>query len=265
MKIESALGSLHQLDDLAAGGTVIHRLHPLSKLLVTVVFLGAVASCGRYSTIGLLPFLLYPAVLIGLGGLPIAGILRRVFLILPLAFFMGVFNPVFDRAPMAVFGMTVAGGWVSFASILIRFLLSMAAGVILVSTTGFAAVCSALSLLRLPRVFVEQLMFMYRYLFVLAEEITRLGIAFTLRAGGRQRPGIRVYASLTGQLLLRTLDRAQRIHQAMTCRGYDGRIITSPPRRMRAADLVYLLGWTGFFILARLYNLPELLGRLCTG
>jgi cobalt/nickel transport system permease protein len=71
---------------------------------------------------------------------------------------------------------------------------------------------------------------------------------------------VRVIGPLLGQLLLRTLDRAQRIHRAMLCRGFDGEIRLLRPLRIGRAEVAFTLGWAAFFIALRLYNFPRLLG-----
>jgi cobalt/nickel transport system permease protein len=108
-------------------------------------------------------------------------------------------------------------------------------------------------------------MFLYRYISVLGEETTRTLRAYSLRTV--EENGIRygVWGSLAGRLLLRTLDRAARIYQAMRCRGFNGELRTTGERPFKGMDLIFILGWTAFFIIVRLYNLPELLGSIVTG
>jgi cobalt/nickel transport system permease protein len=76
--------------------------------------------------------------------------------------------------------------------------------------------------------------------------------------------GFGVYANMIGQLLLRTLDRAQRIHLAMRCRGFDGEILMVRPLRIRVHDVGFLLGWSSFFVTMRLYDAPQWLGKVVT-
>ena len=76
----------------------------------------------------------------------------------------------------------------------------------------------------MPRVFTAQLLFLQRYLFVLAEEALRMSTAHRLRAAPGRRLALSLYASLMGQLLLRAFDRAARVHQAMLARGFDGEL-----------------------------------------
>jgi cobalt/nickel transport system permease protein len=69
---------------------------------------------------------------------------------------------------------------------------------------------------------------------------------------------------MAGQLLLRTLDRAQRIHQAMLCRGFAGDIRMLRPLRIGRRELLFTLGWSALFVLLRLVNLPLLAGEFLT-
>jgi cobalt/nickel transport system permease protein len=74
--------------------------------------------------------------------------------------------------------------------------------------------------------------------------------------------GVKVFGQMAGQLLLRTLDRAQRIHLAMLCRGFDGEIRMLRPMRIGAPEIAFFLGWSSLFLTFRLINLPLWLGHL---
>jgi len=249
------------MDRLARQQTPIHRLDPRAKLLTTLVFVVSVVSFGKYEVSAFIPFFIYPAVLMASANLPPAYILKKILLVLPFAFLIGIFNPLLDRAILLRIGsLGVSGGWVSFASILIRFVLTVGAALILIASTGFNAVCMALERLGAPRVFAVQLLFLYRYLFVLVDEGVRMVRARSLRTFNGRTMGIGVFGSLLGHLLLRTLDRAQRIHLAMFCRGFDGEIRLLRPLKTGRAEIAFVLGWSVFFILMRSYNIPQLAG-----
>ncbi|MBP2626068.1 MAG: ecfT 5 [Firmicutes bacterium] len=265
-KMESYWLDLKQLDEMAGNRTVLHRIHPCAKLLTTVIFLTVVASFSKYEISGLFPMFFYPIFLIILGELPLGPISNRVLLALPFVIFIGIFNPLLDQNPVVQFGpFFISGGWISFLSILLRFLLAVTAALILVATCGIDAIGMALLQLKVPKVFVIQLLFMYRYLYVLLEEFIRTIRAHSLRSfqGEGIRP--RVWGSLLGQLLLRTIDRAQRIYQAMLCRGFDGEIRLIRQKKLVGMDIVYFLGWSAFFIIIRLVNVTQWLGTLLIG
>ena len=200
-----------------------------------------------------------------MGGLPPRPLFLRLLFAAPFVLCLGVFNPFFDRAPLVRLGdFEISGGWISFASITLRFALTLSAALILVATTGMTAVCVALTRLKVPRLFAVQLLLLYRYLFVLMDKGLRMVRAHALRSGGgRLTP--RVFGSLVGQLLLRALDRAHRLHTAMLCRGFAGEFQLSRRMRFTFTDLFFLLGWIAFFAAARCYNLPRLLGQAALG
>jgi cobalt/nickel transport system permease protein len=263
--LDSAFFNLGRLDRLAAQETPVHRLDPRAKLLTTLVFLVCVVSFPKYEISGLLPFCLYPVVLLSSGRLPAGFLAARLAAVAPLAILVGIFNPILDREILLRVGdVGISGGWISFLSIQIRFVLTVGTALLLIATTSFQGLCLALQRFGTPRVLTVQLLFLYRYLFVLAEEGIRLVRARALRSFGRRGLEIRVYGSLIGHLLLRTLERAQRIHLAMLCRGFEGEVHLLRRLRIGRAEVLFTLGWTALFLAFRLWNVPQTLGRLLT-
>jgi len=264
--IDGALLDFKRLDQLAEGDTVMHRLDPRAKVLATLVFLVSVVSFGRYELSALIPFFIFPAALIGLGDLPAGYIIGKIALICPLALVIGIFNPIFDQAVLLQLGpLPVSGGWISCASIVVRAALTVSAAIILVAVTGFPAICRAMERLGMPPAFAMQLLFLYRYIFVLTEEGGRASRARELRAFGKKGRGMASYSSLLGHLLLRTWMRAERIHMAMLARGFSGAFHSREQSRFGAAELLFLAGWSILFITLRMHNGSQFIGSLVTG
>jgi len=256
--IENSLYNIGYLEALSYQDTPIHRLDPRVKLLTTMVYIVAVVSFPKYAVAGLIPFLLFPVALIALGNVPLRYLGKKILIAAPFALCIGIFNPLLDRQTMVHLGpVALSGGWVSFASIMLRFLLTVSAALLLVAVTGFHQVCAALERLGIPRTLALQLLFLYRYLFVLGEEAGRMVRARSLRAFNGRGLGLGAYSSMLGHLLLRTLDRAQRLHLAMRSRGFDGEIRLLRPLHLKLRDLGFLTGWCGLFVLLRLYNIPQ--------
>ena len=204
------------MDTLALGDSSLHRLDPRAKLITTLVFIVTVLSFGKHTVSAMLPFFIYPIVLISLSGLPSRYLMKKLLIVSPFAVLVGIFNPFIDREIIYYIGsIGISGGWVSFLSILLRFVLTVTAALILLSLTGFNAVCASLMKLGLPRPFVVQLLFFYRYIFVLTDEAERMERARSLRAFNSEAMNIKIFVSLIGHLLLRTIDRAERIYLAM--------------------------------------------------
>jgi len=264
--IESAFFDLHHFDRLAARDSVVHRLDPRVKVLITLVFLICVVSFDKYAIADLLPFALFLTLVIGLAGIPSGFVLNRLLLVAPLALLIGLFNPVYDQQPLMRLGtLAISGGWISLLSLVLRLCLTVGVVLALIATTGFNAVCMALARLGMPTVLAMQLLLLYRYLFVLVEEGLRLNRAKTLRSFQGRGLGIRGYGFLLGNLLLRALDRSQRIHLAMRCRGFDGTIPIRNPLRLTSRDLLVLVVALGALFALRIFDGPMLLGRLITG
>jgi cobalt/nickel transport system permease protein len=264
--VATGLSTLDRLDRLARQDTAVHRVDPRAKVIATAVFILCVVSFDRYEVVGLLPFLIFPVVLAAEGDVPFGFLGRLLLAVAPFALLVGAFNPLLDRELVTVAGgIEIAGGWVSYASILLRFLLTASAALVLTATTGFTGVCLALEKLRLPDVLVTQLLLLYRYIFVLGDEALRMGRARSLRAVGRRGTGLQVYAQMLGQLLLRTFARAQRVYLAMKCRGFDGRVRVARRLHVRGADVAFVLGWSALFIVFRFVDVATLLGSLVTG
>jgi cobalt/nickel transport system permease protein len=264
--LHSAVLDIKRLDLLANGDTAIHRLDARAKVLVTVVFIICVVSYNRYELAALFPFLVFPAVMIARSELPPLFIVKKVALLCPFVLAVGMFNPVFDRESILQIGSVgISGGWISFASILSRSILTVGAAFILVGVTGFTAVCQALERLGMPQVFAVQLLFLYRYIFVLTEESSRASRARELRSCGKRGLGIRSFGSMVGHLLLRTWQRAERIHMAMLARGFTGEFHASRPSRFGTPEICFVLIWSILFIFLRLQNVSQLLGSFVTG
>lgn len=264
--IATGLSTLDRLDRLAQQDTAVHRLDPRAKVLTTLVFIVCVASFGKYDVLQLLPYVIYPVVLSSIGGIPL-GFLGRILLVVsPFALLVGIFNPFLDREVVAqIGGLEIAGGWVSYASIIVRFVLTAGMALVLTATTSWIGICLALEKLGVPDVLVTQLLLLFRYIFVLGDEVQRLGQARRLRSFGHHGMGLRVYGLMLGQLLLRSFARAQRVYQAMLCRGFDGRVRVARTLHFGRADLLFTLGWSALFVAFRLVDVPLLLGRLTTG
>jgi cobalt/nickel transport system permease protein len=213
--MESEPGRFH-----CPGSSICHRLSARLKiglLLVVVV------------SVGLLPMTVWPVpvgfaclLLLGYG---LAGISPR-WLFCRLAAMLPVVGLVSLAAPISR-GFT--GGWDLAVTILLRATLCGLAAFWLVGTTPFSAILLGLRGWGMPRLLVMLLEFMHRYVFVLQGELLRMNTARRARMFGR-RGLLAQWQSMSwllGGLLVRSMNRAERIHGAMCARGWQG-----VPRRL---------------------------------
>ena len=196
--------------------------------------------------------LLFPFVLVLSAHLPHRFLLKRLLLVAPFALLIGILNPLLDQRVLYHFGsIELTGGWVSFISILLRFVLTVGMALILIATTSMPGICNALERSGVPRVFTLQLLLLYRYIFVLGKEAQRMERARALRSFHGRGNGLKVYAALLTQLLWRTMDHAQRVHRSMLCRGFSGQIHLLHTSRFSRKDGLFTLSWCLFFLVVR--------------
>lgn len=122
---------------------------------------------------------------------------------------------------------------------------------VLVSGLSAAAVGHALARLGLPARLVELVFFTVRYLQTLSLEYHRLHNAMRAR-GFRPSNTWHTYRSvgyLLGMLLVRSVERAERVQQAMRCRGFRGRLYVLDEASLTYHDALFAGGITGFVVL----------------
>jgi len=253
------------MDLLSYQDTTLHKIDPRAKLITSLFFILMVVSFGKYEISMLVPFIFFPVYLLTSGNIPLLYIFKKVLYVSPFAIMIGVFNPVFDRGVMLHLGNAgISGGWISFISIMMRFGLTVSTALALIACTGFNNICFALNRLGAPKIFAVQLLFLYRYIFVLAEEAARMIRARNLRSFDGKGKGIKTYGPLLGNLLLRTVNRAERIHMAMICRGFDGNIRIMNRYNFGLKEFVFVFTWISLFLLFRFVNIPQLAGIYLT-
>lgn len=155
-------------------------------------------------------------------------------------------------------------GLLRVTAILLKSWLSVQAVALLIITTPFTDLLWALSALRVPATLIAVMGLMYRYLFVLSDEASRLLRARAARsaaipgrrAGGRVAWRAQVAGSMVGNLFLRSYERSERVYAAMLARGYAGQAWTPtpPPLVWRAAlwGVLPILAVVTVQVLARL-------------
>jgi cobalt/nickel transport system permease protein len=167
---------------------------------------------------------------------------------------------VVDIGPLR---MTISGeGLRLFTTIALKSWLSVQAALLLTFTTPFHDLLDALRELRLPRIMVAIIGFMYRYLAVLGEEARRLLRARAARSaevrgasgGGTIRWRAGVTGRMVGSLFLRSYERSERIYAAMQARGFDGTFRHLAAREIRRGEWLaaatIALGLTGLELAA---------------
>jgi cobalt/nickel transport system permease protein len=233
------------LDRYVTLDSLIHRLDPRTKLITTFAFLLAVSLTPFEHA---LAFALYGGLILAvifLSRLPLLFVIKRSLVIVPFVLLIAVFN-LFFKGDEVMGGFDLGGWHISifregfeiFLSIMVKAFLSILGLIVLSATTPLPDLLIGLERLGLPRVMVMILSFMYRYLFVLVEEVGRLRQARDSRNfGGGRRHQLRSIGNMIGTLFIRSYERAERVYAAMLARGFEGRVKASSRLRLRPADV----------------------------
>ncbi|MDR3349396.1 MAG: cobalt ECF transporter T component CbiQ [Acidaminococcales bacterium] len=253
-KIELWQKEIRRAEELARQDSPVHSLHPLAKLITTIFFLFIVISFPPAEVYRMLPLFIYPIFLAAAGNIPWSFLFLRVLLASPFVLFLVLSSLFFvPAADVRIAGATWPLGLVFALNIVLKFILTIIAGSLLLATTGMAQLARALHCLPVPRLFVQQLLILYRYIHVLLIETWHTTRACSLRSCGRGIRG-KVWGPLLGQLLLRTLNRCENIHQAMLGRGFAGSLPVVGQKGIRAQDVLYAVFFCGLFLAARFYR-----------
>lgn len=261
-EIKNAIHEFGQLERLARRDQWVNHIHPLVLLGLTILYIAIVVSFGKYELFGLIGMGLYPLALFILADLKFGECLRRPRLVLPLVVFIGLFNPLLDKTPVSIGSIVLRGGWISMMTLILKGFFSVLASYILVATTPIVDLCRALRKIHVPQILVTQLLLTYRYISVLLSEVSRITQAYQLRAPGQKGVHFKLWGPLVGQLLLRSMDKAQIVYESMLLRGFNGEFREGRNAKLTLTDVLYGLFWTGAFVLLRRYVIIFLVGNL---
>jgi len=115
----------------------------------------------------------------------------------------------------------------------------------------------AASWFRMPKIFIELTLLVYRYIFVFMEEAIAIKDAQRVRLGYcNWRQSMRSLGVLGGSLILRAYNRAERVFEAMLARGYTGTIAINYQPKYGRKDYLATFGLTAilvvFYLVGRL-------------
>lgn len=220
-----------------AQDSVIDKLDARVKLVFTLVFLVCLNATPSGAWPAYILFFTMIAVEFLQSRVPLKKLILRSLISLP---FILAAVPFLFTGPEPKFHLTISHntilsisqpGLIRFLSIAIKTWVSVLAALLLSSTTPFTDLLLAFRRLGLPGVIVSIFSLMGRYLSLMILEARTLMQARASRSacmeGKRLSRGsvfwrAKVTGRMTGNLLLRSLERSERIHAAMCSRGYDG-------------------------------------------
>lgn len=236
------------IDEYSRIKSFIHNLEPRIKLIsffaliVSIIFTrpAAMPAFGAYA---MLIFLL-----VFLSKIPLMLVLSRSFSVIPFILIMSIFiifikpgEPVWEFS-LGIFKLSITNeGLAMFLNIAAKAYLCSLSMLLLMLSTNFLNLLKALEKLRVPSILIMIISFMYRYLFVLEDELMKMRRAKDSRTiAGSRWFHARALANMLGVLFVRAYERAEDVYLAMCARGFDGGIRTIYDYKLRIKDLCFL-------------------------
>lgn len=235
------------IDQYSDLDSFIHRLDPRTKFIASLAFIVAVVLTPASNWRVFAFYFCIIAVLLILSKLPPLYVLRRSLIIFPFVVMIAIFIPFFKEGEVAgsyniwlwQVSVTYSGLFI-LANVVTKAWLSILSLILLSSTTKLADLLWGLRQLGVPQVMVLILSFMYRYIFVLADEVMRMRQARDSRNfGGRRLHQLKTIGNMIGTLFIRSYERGERVYAAMLSRGFDGEVRTLHNLSFRQADAYF--------------------------
>ncbi len=219
------------IDHHREGNSFVHQADPRLKFIILFVYIFIVVLIPYrerhlFLYLGLIPLLM--ALGSGISLFHFFGKLSRLY---PMVFLISFLLPFFPANSDRVFHLWVLNiyehGLQKFFMINVKSVLAMFMSVIITSTTDFNMLLKGMEKLRLPRMMIVILSFMYRFIFLLIDETERMWMAYQSRYIHLPlMHRIKFLARQIGVLFIRTYERGERVYQAMDARGFQGKVYT---------------------------------------
>jgi cobalt ECF transporter T component CbiQ len=196
-----------------------------------------------------------------LSSIPPDYFIKRVWLTLP--FFTGLIvlpalfitpGPTLVRLPLGL--IITRTGVITVLFLLLRVSTSVSLTLLLILTTPWNTVLSALSVLHVPDVFILILGMTYRYIYLLLHTANDMFLSRQSRVVGHLEIAQerRMLAAICGTLLNKSLNLSSEVYMAMQSRGFRSAIVTLKPFQMRANDWFWLFVFLALTLLAIIFG-----------
>jgi cobalt/nickel transport system permease protein len=230
--------------ELSTGDSFLRHLDPRIKVVVVLFYSVVVAMAYRFQV--LVAALVLGIFIVGLARVPVGELFRRLIPVNLLMLFLWFFLPfTFAGEPLFWIGpLTVTREGVLYAAMItVKSNAMMLMLISLVASTPIFTLGHAMHALGIPKKIVHLFFFTYRYIHVMHREYARLLNSMKIRGfkPGNNFHTYKTIAYMVGMLLVRSFDRAQRVHNAMLCRGFKGNLYSLSRFSIQTKDIVSLV------------------------
>lgn len=227
----------------AQGNSFLHRVDPRIKIIGAICYITTIALINSY--ISLICACLFSLALLIVARLPLLAVIKRILLVNGFTLFLWITLPLTYGGDHSYhfWSLTLSQEGIDLAArITLKTNTIILAIIALLTTSTIAHLGSALDRMRFPKKICFLLLYSYRYIFVIHQEYLRLLRAAKMRSFTPKTNlhTYKTYAYLFGMTLVKSYNRAQRVHQAMLLRGFNGRLVSLYRYDIGKTDIFFL-------------------------
>jgi cobalt/nickel transport system permease protein len=227
----------------AQGSSLLHQIDPRAKIIGAICYITTVALINSYTALICACF--FSLAMLMIAQLPILAVSKRLLLVNGFTLFLWITLPLtyggeytyhFWFLSLSPEGINLAAHITLKTNTIILTIIA------LLTTSTIAHLGSALDRMRFPKKICFLLLYSYRYIFVIHQEYLRLLRAAKMRSFSPKTNlhTYKTYAYLFGMTLVKSYNRAQRVHQAMLLRGFNGRLVSLYRYDISKTDVFFL-------------------------
>ena len=260
-KIENAIKEVHFIDNKS--NKLLNKIHPLVKLVLTVIYIIFLTSLNKYDLTKTLAMGIYLWLISIIGDISIKNCLSKLKIVLLLLIILGIANPILDRNVIAYIGIIpITTGMISAITLILKGVFSIIASYFLITTTSIEDICYALKKMHIPSILITVIMLIYRDIVIFLKEVERIWTAYHMRAPKQKGVKFEAWGSMIGSLMIRSVDKAETVYQAMELRGFNQETFFVKKQKIEKTDILWLI--IGIILLAVIRFIPifELIGEL---
>lgn len=239
------------IDQYSDLDSFIHKLDPRTKFIASLAFVVFVVLTPVRNWQAFILYLCLIAGCLAISKLPPLYVLKRSLVIFPFVLVIAIFIPFFKQGEVAgsyniwLWQVSVTyDGLLVLANVVTKAWICILSLILLSATTKFTDLLRGLKQLKMPNVLILILSFMYRYIFILSDEVMRMRQARDSRnfGGGRLRQ-LKTIGNMIGTLFIRSYERGERIYAAMLARGFDGDVRSLHQLNLKRVDAYFGLAF----------------------
>lgn len=254
-KIEDAIYEIHHMDNMANSNRFLNKIHPLVKLLITVLYIIMLTSINKYDLIKTLSMSIFLMVVSIIGDLSVWHAVKKLKFLFLILFFIGIANPILDRNIYFYLGsLPITTGIVSMITLFLKGCFAIICSYFFIATTSIENICYALKVIHIPNVIVTVIMLIYRYMIVFLKELQRIWTAYSMRAPKQKGFNIKSWGSMIGSLMIKSIDKAQIVFESMEMRGFNPDTCFVKEQKITVES--YMLLILGVMLVLAIYFIP---------